>query len=272
MLSLSGVLLFSQMVFARDIAPQELQVYTAQVHHADYSKLSDDVKKQISEEYKKRVQLAEILTNKLKMDPEYNYASESLVLDLWSKRLASSIKPTDETLKILFNNSKDLKVAPSYNLRHIVLKDTLLADEILLKLNKEEKNKRAELFSSFVEKNSLDTMSKINKGSIGWIDAGKLSAQTMQSLKDKSTGDVIKLSDNKDFLEIIIIDEIKPEHPASFEEAKPFLINVIKKQNIENIAKEMLITNNKLQSLTPTISPKPIQNKSVPIKPIAPLK
>lgn len=269
---LIGMLLFSQVAFSRDIAPQELEVFTAQIHRADYVKLPDDVKQKISDEYKKRVHLAGLLADKFKNDPEYNYASESLTLDLWSKRLASTIKPTDQEIKTLFESTKDLKVSPSYNLRHIVLKDSSFADEIVSKLEKENKNDRSELFSKYVEKNSLDTASKANKGSIGWIDSGKLSPQTAQILKDKNVGDVIKLSENNKIIEILIIDELKPEHSASYDEAKAFLVNVIKKQKIEKMAQELLKQSNTAQPLAVKKSPNPSPNKAVPIKPTAPLK
>lgn len=269
---LIGTLLFSQVAFSRDIAPQELEVFTAQVHHADYVKLPDDVKQKISDEYKKRVQLAGLLADKFKNDPEYNYVSESLTLDLWSKRLASTINPTDQETKTLFESTKDLKVSPSYNLRHIVLKDSSLADEIVSKLEKENKNDRSELFSKYVEKNSLDTVSKTNKGSIGWVDSGKLPLKTAQILKDKNVGDVIKLSENNKIIEILIIDELKPEHSASYDEAKTFLVNVIKKQKIEKMAQELLKQSNTVQPLAPKKSPNPSPNKAAPIKPMAPLK
>lgn len=274
-LSLVAVLVCSTSLVARSVAPQELQVFSAQVHRIDYAKATEDVKQKISNEYNKRVQLAGILADKLKMDPEYNYAVETLTLDLWSKRLAETIKPTEQEIQFAYAKRNDLKVATAYKLRHIVLKEEALTDEIVNKLLKENKNDRVTLFSKYVQNNSLDLKTKTVDGNMGWMDASSLTPNTYVLLKDKSVGDVLKLAGGKDIFELVMIDDIRPEHPATFDEAKVFLINMLKKEKIENIAKEILNAAEKSKVVKPAIPAQAVVKSPIPkpavVKPLVPI-
>lgn len=166
-------------------------------------------------------------------------------MDLWRKRTAQAVKPTDAELKALYDGSKDLKVAAQYNLRRIVLKDEVLADDLLNQLNKEKviANRSTE-FAKLAQTNSLDKRTASQGGLIGWVDSGKLSPKTVQLLKDQPAGSVVKIAGAKGIWEILLIGEIKGERVPSFEETKPFLINVLQKQAINKEAKKIMDTLN----------------------------
>jgi parvulin-like peptidyl-prolyl isomerase len=225
---------------AHPIAPDEIKQFAAQALHIDFDKAPDDVKKNISTEYTQRIKLAEELVVKLKNDPEYIRLSETLALDLWSKRIAGSINPSDEELKKVFSEAKDLNVAPSYKLRHIVVIQESLADDLITKLNAKTGDEQKQLFTSLAATYSQDQNTKQKGGSVGWVDAAALPPVVISMLKEKEVGSLVKLAAGKDTWDIILIDEIKPEHAATFDEAKGYLANMMRQQAVENEGKKIL--------------------------------
>jgi parvulin-like peptidyl-prolyl isomerase len=239
-------LLISSSLQAHPIAPGEVKQFAAQVLHVDLDKSPDDVAKRITADYEQSVKLTEILLWRMKTDPEFIRVSENLALDMWSKRISAGIKPTDDELKKVFNAAKDLKVAPSYKLRHIVVLQESFADDLIKQIKDENENERNKLFTSLAAVHSQDQMTKEKGGSVGWVDASALSPITMNALKDKGVGTLIKVAAGNNVWDIILVDEVKQEHPATFDEAKNFLINSLRKQAIEAEAKRILEANHLL--------------------------
>ncbi|MDD5051271.1 MAG: peptidyl-prolyl cis-trans isomerase [Sulfuricurvum sp.] len=235
-----AALLISSSLQAHIVAPDEIKQFSAQILHVDFDAAPDDVKQKITTEYEKRIKLAEVLTVKLKSDPEYIRLSETLALDLWSKRIAEATKPTDEEIQKAYENAKDLNVAPSYKLRHIAVAKETAADDILKQLNAKSGDERNQLFASLASAQSLDQNSKQRGGSIGWVDSAALPPVISSSLKDKESGSLTKLAIGQDMWDVILIDEIKPQHPATLDEAKGYLSNMIRQQTVENEANKIL--------------------------------
>lgn len=254
--SVVTALLISSSLQAHAIAPDEIKQFSAQALHIDFDQAPADVQQKITSEYTQRIKLAEILVVKLKNDPEYVRLSETLALDLWSKRIATTTNPTDEELKKVFSEAKDLNVAPSYKLRHIVVMKETLADSLMNQLKAKTGEEQNQLFTTLAANNSMDQNTKQKGGSVGWVEAAALPQAVIAVLKDKAAGSLVKLEAGKDMWDIILIDEIKPEHPATFEEAKNYLASLMRQQAIENEAKKLLGATEAKPSGAKTLKPR----------------
>ncbi|MDD5386506.1 MAG: peptidyl-prolyl cis-trans isomerase [Sulfuricurvum sp.] len=240
---------------AHPVSSDEIKQFAVQALQIDFDKAPEEVKQKISSEYTQRIKLAETLVVKLKNDPEYIRFTETFALDLWSKRIASSINPSDEELKKVFSEAKDLNIAPSYKLRHIVVMEETSADTLINQLKAKAGDEQGQLFTSLAATQSLDQNTKQKGGSIGWVDASILPQSVSNELKGKQVGDIVKLPAGKEMWDILLLEEIKPEHSATFEEAKTYLTNMLRQQAVENEAKKILgATEGK-----PTTSVKPVK-------------
>lgn len=248
--SVTAALFLSASLQAHTIAPDEIKQFAAQALHIDMDTASDEVKKKITAEYTQRVKLAEILVGQLKNDPEFIRFNEAYALELWSKRVAATINPTDEELQKLFKDAKDLKVAPSYKLRHIVVKQETLADDLIKQLQGKTGEDRNQLFNSLAAANSEDQNTKQKGGSIGWVDSSALPPVILTMLQEKEAGNLIKVPLGKDIWDVILLDEIKPERSATFEESKSYLVTLMRQQGVENEAKKILEGHEKVSAKT----------------------
>ncbi|MDD5159931.1 MAG: peptidyl-prolyl cis-trans isomerase [Sulfuricurvum sp.] len=254
--SIATAFLLTSSLQAHVIAPDEIKKFAAQALQIDFDKAPEDVKQKISTEYTQRIKLAETLVGKLKNDPEFIQISETLALDLWSKRIAEATKPTDEELQKAYKEAKDLNMAASYKIRHIVVMQETLADVIIKQLKEKSGDERTQLFNTLASTNSIDQNTKQKGGYVGWVDSSALPVTVRTALKDKEAGSFTKLSTGKDIWDIILLDEIKPEHSATFDEAKSYLENMIRQQTVENEAKKILATLDVKPSVTKKASKK----------------
>ena len=238
--SVVTALLVSSSLQARTIAPNEIKEFSAQVLHVDFDKAPADVQKNISVEFTQRVKLAEALVVKLQKDPEFIKLSESLAFDLWSKRIAQSVQPTDDEVKKIFNNTKDLKIPLSYMLRVIVVNQESIADDFINQLKAKAGDERNGLFTSLAAKHSLDLNSQQQGGNVGWIDALSMPESVRSILKDKEVGSIVKISSGHNIWNVLLLDDSKPEHTATFEEAKYHLLDVMRQEKLTNEAKMVL--------------------------------
>jgi parvulin-like peptidyl-prolyl isomerase len=225
---------------ARVVAPDEIKEFAAQVLHIDFNTASKEVQEKISADYTKRIKLADILVGKLQKDPEFIQLSENYAFDLWSKRIAESVNPTDDELIKVFSESKGISVPTGYRLRHILVMDETLADDLLKQLNTKTGEARDTLFSSLATKHSLDMKSRQKGGVVGWVDATTVPPAIIDGIKDKEAGTFAKLAMGNNMWEIILVDEINQEHPATFEEAKNSLVIMMRQKAIADEANKML--------------------------------
>ncbi len=225
---------------ARAVTPDEIKEFAVQVLHIDFNTASKEIQEKISADYTKRVKLADILVGKLQKDPEFIQLSETFAFDLWSKRLAESVNPTDDELKKVFSESKGITVPTGYKVRHILVMNETLADDLLKQLNSKTREDHDTLFSSLATKHSLDMKSRQNGGIVGWVDATTVPPAIIDGIKDKKVGTLVKLAMGNAMWEIIVVDEISPEHPATFEEAKNSLVIMMRQKAIADEANKIL--------------------------------
>ncbi|MCX6074702.1 MAG: peptidylprolyl isomerase [Campylobacterales bacterium] len=249
--SVVTALLLASSLQGRTIAPDEIKEFSAQVLHIDLNTASKEIQDKIAADYTQRVKLADILVEKLQKDPQFVQLSETFAFDLWSKRIAESVNPTDDELKHVFNESKSMRVPTGYNVRHILVMEETLADDLLKQLNAKTGEDRNRLFSSLALKESLDLKSRQRGGMVGWVDATTVPPVIIDGIKDKEAGTFVKLAMGNNMWEIILVDEINPEHPATFEEAKNSLVIMMRQHAIANEAKRLLTLNEVKHSSSP---------------------
>ncbi|MDP3465124.1 MAG: peptidylprolyl isomerase [Sulfuricurvum sp.] len=225
---------------ARTIAPDEIKQFATQTFRINFDTAPENVQKNILTEYTRKVKLSESLKIKLKNDPEFIRLSEKLALELWTNRISNSINPTDEELKILFNDSKNLKISPRYKLRHIVVMQESFTDIMIQQLQEKKGEERDGLFNYFAATHSQDQNTKLRGGSLGWIDATALAQPAMIALQNKEVGSITKVDLGNNVWDIVLLDDIQPEHPATFEESKNYFISMLRKEAVEKEVKKIV--------------------------------
>lgn len=225
-------------------ADQELIEYTSQVHRQEYAKLDKEAQNKIKEEYKKRIDFADAAIKDGLNNPEFSWqfrrARENLGIELWTKSILAKVNPTEEELKALFAQTKDLKVSARYKLNHIVVSDEKIADELLKKIEQREKAKQKEQFQAFVATYSENVTTKAKAGEVGWVDVTTVGKNVMDLIKDKKEGSFVKLTVSPKHFEILHVENVIPEHKATFEEAKGHLINLAKQRVLEKEKERIL--------------------------------
>ena len=216
---------------AADISQIELVSFTAQKYKVDYNVQTQENKDKLKQEYANSVKLLNAISNEVKDDADYKAAKTLLAINIWSQKYAQNLKINESTLKELYVKEKP-KTVPSYNLYNILVSDKKKADEIYAMIEKLSKEKRLEEFKKQVKLNSQDFISSKKEGNIGWIEIQKLDKNIQENIKDKIKNDVLISEVENIGYQIVLIDDFKPIREVSFDEAKEFLINLAKQQEL----------------------------------------
>ncbi|MFA6144985.1 MAG: peptidyl-prolyl cis-trans isomerase [Sulfurimonas sp.] len=221
----------------------ELITYAAQKHRVDFRAQTDKSKSDIANEYVQNAKLGDLLLNAgIKEDVDYKIASRQIAIDIWAQKFMQSAQVSDEQLQELYKKHNP-KVTPSYKLRNILLKSDSEADKVIKSIiSAKGKEKQLDTFKKLVQSDSEDFVSRKNGGDIGWIDLNKLDPNIQASLKDKKAGDIVKANVANIGTQVLMIEDVKPEKAASFEEAKATLIQLAKQEQLNTEIKKMLDT------------------------------
>ncbi len=216
---------------AVDIPQAEIASFTAQKYNVDYNAQTQENKDKLKKEYEDTIKVVNAISNDVKNDTDYKVAKNILALNVWTQKYAQNLKISESTLKELYTKEKP-KTVPSYNLYNILVSDKKKADEIYSALEKLPKDKRLEEFKKQVKLNSQDFISNKKEGNIGWIEIQKLDKNIQENIKDKIKNDILISEVQNVGYQIILIDDFKPIRDVSFDEAKEFLTNLAKQQEL----------------------------------------
>lgn len=220
------------LINAADIPQTELVSFAAQKYKVDYNAQNQENKDKLKEEYSNSLKLLNAISNSVKDDTDYKVAKTILAINVWSQKYAKNIKIEDSTLKELYAKEKP-KTVPTYNLYNILISDKKKAEEIVANLQKiTEKTARLNEFKKQVALNSQDFISSKKDGSVGWIELQKLDKNVQEQIKDKKVNDIFLTQVENIGYQIILIDDFKPIREVSFDEAKEFLTNLAKQQEL----------------------------------------
>lgn len=243
--ALLGAALLMSTMYADDIQLNEAELisYAAQKHRVDFRAQTDKSKSDIANEYVQNAKLSDLLlSGMMKEDVDFKIASRQIAIDIWAQKFMQSAQVSDEQLQELYKKHSP-KVSPSYKLRNILVKSDADADKVIKTITSAKgKEKQLEKFKQLVESDSEDFVSRKNGGDIGWIDLNKLDPNIQASLKDKKAGDILKANVANIGTQVLMIEEIKPEKAASFEEAKATLIQIAKQEQLNTEIKKLLDT------------------------------
>lgn len=235
---------------ARDISAEEYKIYAAENYRVDYNKLNDADKTKLQNEYNEKIQLATIIRKQKSHDPVYEAALDFKTLDVWSRIVVAQANITEDILKDLYTKT-DLKVAPKYKIRNILVKEDKDADDIIKSLSDMQTDKLQSKFIELVKDKSIDKATKDKDGDGGWVDVSTLPQQFVALFKDKSKGSIVKFPAIKDLgTQIVLIEDINPEHKASFEEAKNALGQIAANNAIAKAAQELMASESKQPAAT----------------------
>lgn len=216
---------------AVDIPQSEIASYTTQKYNVDYNAQTQENKDKLKKEYENTIKIVNAISNDVKNDIDYKAAKNLLIINVWSQKYAQNLKISEVTLKELYIKEKP-KTVPTYNLYNILVSDKKKADEIYSALEKLPKEKRLEEFKKQVKLNSQDFISNKKEGNIGWIEIQKLDKNIQENIKDKIKNDILISEVENIGYQIILIDDFKPIRDVSFDEAKEFLTNLAKQQEL----------------------------------------
>lgn len=235
-LCLAGLLSVS--VYAEDIKVNEAELisYAAQKHRVDFKAQTDKSKNDIANEFVQNAKLGDtLLSGSIKEDPDFRVASRQIAIDIWAQKFMLNAQISEETLQELYKKYNP-KMAPSYKLRNILVKNESDADKLMKSLaGTKGKEKQLEKFKQLVQSDSEDFVSRNNAGDLGWVEVSKMDPSIQAALKDKKNGDIVKAAVAKIGIQVLLIEEVKEQRLATFEEAKPTLTQLAKQEllNIE---------------------------------------
>ncbi len=239
--AISLTALLSNTLLADDVKADELQVFAAQKYHTDFAAQNDQAKTQITEQYLQIKKLGDILLTKgtLKDDTVFQVAQHQLAVEIWAQKFMQDAKVDDTAVQALYDKLKP-QIEPSYKLRNIFVKTEKEASAIIKTLEKSKNtNSRIVKFKELAQKDSLDPQSRDKGGELDWIEINKVNPTIQDALKDKKVNDIVKVEVPNVGWQILLVQDIKPAHAATFDEAKPELTMFAKQQLLEVEAKKL---------------------------------
>ncbi|MDD2369505.1 MAG: peptidyl-prolyl cis-trans isomerase [Sulfuricurvum sp.] len=243
LISAALFLVVNSALFAEEVKLNEAELisYAAQKHHANFRAQTDKSKSDIANEYLQSAKLGDLLlAGSIKEDIDYKIASRQIAIEIWAQKFMQRAQVSDDQLKELYKKYSP-KVTPSYKLRNILVKSDEKADNVIKTITSTKgKEKQLDKFKELAQSDSEDFVSSKNGGEIGWIDLNKLDPNIQASLKDKKAGDVFKADVANVGTQVLMIEEVKPEKTASFEEAKATLIQLAKQEQLNAEIKKLL--------------------------------
>ena len=92
-----------------------------------------------------------------------------------------------------------------------------------------------------VKEKSIDPATKGKEGDSGWVDVSTMPKEVIERITGVSILSFVRLPSIPDLgTHILLLEDMQPEHKASFEEAKPYLSQTIIQNEILKEAKALL--------------------------------
>ncbi len=221
----------------------ELQAFAAQKFRVDFNAQTDKSKADITSEFIQNAKLGDaLLSGAMKNDIDLKIAQRQIVIEIWAQKFLASAKIDDANVKALYDKYQP-KTAPAFKLRNILVSSEAKADALIKTVSKiKEPTKRLAKFTELVKSDSQDIVSRKNGGDIGWLDFNKLNPSIQTALKDKKISDLTKTEIEKIGWQVLLVEDTKPEHQASYEEAKAQLTTAAKYELLDQEIKKILET------------------------------
>ncbi len=241
---LLSISLLSSFAFSTEetkVSMDEVASYAAQKYRVSLDAQTEQKQMQLVNEYYQTLKIADALLKNMQNDVDLKVVMKLFTVDIWAKKFMTTINPTDEELKKMYEAQKPHSSA-KYNLRNILAKDEASADRIIKQLNSiKEFSKVLTKFKEFVKSDSIDPTAKSNGGEIGFIETTKLDETMLALLKDKKAGDIVKVAIPQIGYQILLVEEYQPEKMATFEESKQFLISTSRQEALKKEIDKLIL-------------------------------
>ncbi len=147
--------------------------------------------------------------------------------------MADEVEPTEDELKTAYDTVKAQTTRAEYKARHILVKDEAEAKKIIKQLDKGTD------FAELAKKHSEGPTGK-DGGDLGWFDAGQMVAPFAEAVAALEPDSYTKEPVNTQFgWHVIELQETRKAEPPAFEDAKPQLTALVKRQKIAIKVNEM---------------------------------
>ena len=227
----------SSITFANE--NKEINIYTSYKYKSDYSKLSKEQQDKVSNEYNEVEKLSKVISKELDKSLEYKVMNQINGIQIWSQQFMKNYNPSKDEINKLYDEKKLMK-SSEYKLLTLTVKDEKTAKSIQEEIkSKKDLKDKLKLFEKFVKEKSIDTVTKNNNGNLGWIKTINLQAKIKEAVKQSKKGDYIAIKTDK-FYQILLVEDFKEAEKLSFEEAKPTLEMIAKREALEQKIKELI--------------------------------
>jgi peptidyl-prolyl cis-trans isomerase C len=172
----------------------------------------------------------EAAKRQLEQDPEVVVAVELQRMKILSNAALASmgneLEPTEEELKKAYDEVKENASRTEYKARHILVKEEDEAKKLI-----EELEGGAD-FGDLARKHSLGPTGK-NGGELDWFDANQMVAPFSEAVAAMEVGAFTKTPVQTQFgWHVIELQDSRKAEPPSYEDAKPQLVVLLKRQAI----------------------------------------
>lgn len=173
----------------------------------------------------------------LEKDPDVGVAIELQRMKILSNAalaaMAEEIEPTEDELKKAYDEIKENASQVEYKARHILVKDEDEAKKMI-----EELEGGAD-FGDLAREHSLGPTGK-NGGELEWFDANQMVAPFSEAVAAMEVGTYTKTPVQTQFgWHVIELQDSRKAEPPSFEDAKPQLAALLKRQQLSAKLAEM---------------------------------
>lgn len=241
--SLSCLTAFSFSAYGAEtpIDQAELQVFAAQKFRVDFNAQTEKSKTDITNEYMRNTKLGDaLLAGAIKDDIHFKIAQRQIAIEIWAQKFLKNTTVEDATIKALYEQYHP-KMTAAYKLRNILVKTESKADSMIKTLSGiKDPAKRLEKFKELVKSDSEDVVSRKNEGDAGWLDLNRFDQSTQTALKDKKNNDLLKAQIKDAGWQVLLIEDHKPERPATYDEAKGQLGMSAKQELLRQEIKKIL--------------------------------
>lgn len=231
----------SAFAYAAEPTDKEMFIFTAQKYKADYTKQPEEAQNELKKEYAMiSTVVPKLLAQGLANDDEYKMAIQIVGFEMWVKKYSDSINVSDEELKKIYDE-RDINNAAAYGVHNILVKDQKTADGIIKTLSAvKDKKALPAKFESLAKEKSIDPVTAQNGGNAGMVELTRMEKPLQDAIASKKTGDFFKYQTGSGGWQVIYIHDYRPDRKATFEEAKPMLINIIKRVEVGKKIQSMM--------------------------------
>lgn len=140
--------------------------------------------------------------------------------------MADEVEPTEDELKAAYDKVKAQATHTEYKAQHILVKEEEEAKKLIKQLDKGTD------FTELAKKSSLGPTAK-DGGELGWFDPSQMVAPFAEAVAALKPGTYTKEPVHTQFgWHVIKLEDTRKAEPPAFDQAKPQLIALVKRQKI----------------------------------------